>query len=82
MNARVTNVAMLRPGESGRVTELGCSGRLKWRLMDMGLVRGEVVVVEKVAPLGDPIEVTVKGYKLSLRGNEARNIFVERVEWT
>ena len=82
MNVQVMNVAMLRPGESGRVTELACSGRLKWRLMDMGLIKGEVVVVEKVAPLGDPIEVTVKSYKLSLRGKEAQNIFVERVEWT
>jgi Fe2+ transport system protein FeoA len=72
------NIAMLKPGESARVTELVCASSLRCRLMDMGLVRGELVVVEKVAPLGDPIEVIVKGYRLSLRIKEARSICVER----
>jgi ferrous iron transport protein A len=45
--------------------------------MDMGILVGEEIKVEKVAPLGDPIEVTVKNYKLSLRKKEARNILVE-----
>jgi ferrous iron transport protein A len=50
---------------------------MKRRLMDMGLVPGEVVKVLKVAPLGDPIEVTVKSYSLSLRKKEAEGIAVE-----
>jgi ferrous iron transport protein A len=50
---------------------------MKRRLMDMGLLVGEVVKVEKVAPLGDPIEVTIKNYNLSLRKKEAQGIGVE-----
>lgn len=49
------------------------------KLMEMGCVPGELVKVEKIAPLGDPISITVAGYNLSLRLNEAENIFVEEV---
>jgi ferrous iron transport protein A len=49
------------------------------KLMEMGCVPGEVVKVEQVAPLGDPIAITVSGYNLSLRLDEARNIFVEEI---
>ena len=51
-------------------------GALKRRIMDMGLTKGTEVYVRKVAPLGDPIEVTVRGYELSLRKSEAGNILV------
>ncbi|MFA5801484.1 MAG: ferrous iron transport protein A [Thermoleophilia bacterium] len=71
------NLAILRPGEKGKITKIDVSGPLKRRLMDMGVLVGEEVKVEKVAPLGDPIEVTVKSYKLSLRKKEAKNILVE-----
>ncbi len=71
------NLAMLRPGEKGRITGMGASGALRRRLMDMGVLVGEVVTVEKVAPLGDPIEVNVKRYNLSLRKKEAEGIAVE-----
>ncbi len=71
------NLAMLRPGEEGRVVQIGAIGPLRRRLMDMGVLVGEEVRVEKIAPLGDPIEVTIKGYKLSLRKREAEGILVE-----
>ncbi len=71
------NLAKLRPGEKGRITAIGAIGPLKRRLMDMGVLVGEEVRVEKVAPLGDPIEVTIKSYKLSLRKKEAEGIAVE-----
>ncbi len=71
------NLAMMRPGETGKITQIGAIGPMKRRLMDMGVLVGEVVKVEKVAPLGDPIEITVKAYKLSLRKSEAEGIAVE-----
>ena len=71
------NLSMLKPGESGKITKIGAIGPLKRRLMDMGVLVGEDVKVEKVAPLGDPLEVSVKNYKLSLRKKEAAGIAVE-----
>jgi ferrous iron transport protein A len=71
------NLAMLNPGDKGRITKMGAIGPLKRRLMDMGVLVGEVVKVEKVAPLGDPIEVTIKNYHLSLRKKEAEGIEME-----
>jgi ferrous iron transport protein A len=71
------NLAMLKPGEKGRITGIGAIGPVKRRLMDMGVLAGEEVVLKKVAPLGDPIEVDIKGYSLSLRKKEAEGIGVE-----
>lgn len=71
------NLSKLKPGEKGTITKMGATGPLKRRLMDMGVLVGEKVRVEKVAPLGDPIEVTVKNYHLSLRKKEAEEIAVE-----
>lgn len=71
------NLAKMKPGESARIAKIGVTGPLKRRLMDMGVLVGEEVKVEKVAPLGDPIEVTIKNYKLSLRKKEAEGIAVE-----
>ena len=73
------NLAMLKPGETGKITKMGAIGPLKRRLMDMGILVGEEVKVGKVAPLGDPIEVTIKNYNLSLRKKEAEGISVEVV---
>lgn len=74
------NLAMLSPGQQGRIIKLESSiGPVRRRLMDMGVIPGELVRVEKVAPMGDPIEVTVKGYNLSLRKGEARGIEIEVV---
>ncbi|RJQ41206.1 MAG: ferrous iron transport protein A [Nitrospiraceae bacterium] len=71
------NLAMLKPGERGKITSMGAIGSLKRRLMDMGVLVGEDIKVEKIAPLGDPIEVTIKNYNLSLRKKEAQGIEVE-----
>jgi ferrous iron transport protein A len=73
-------LAKLKPGESGRITAIGAIGPLKRRLMDMGVLVGEIVKVVKVAPLGDPLEITVKSYQLSLRKQEAEGIAVEVVK--
>ncbi len=73
------NLAMLQPGQTGQITKIGSLGPMKRRLMDMGVLVGEVVRVEKIAPLGDPMEITVKAYKLSLRKREAEGISVEVV---
>ncbi len=71
------NLAMLKPGEKGKIKKIGAMGPLKRRLMDMGVLIGEDVKVEKIAPLGDPIEVTIKNYHLSLRKKEAEGIDIE-----
>lgn len=65
-----------RPGETVRVEKLTGEGALKRRIMDMGLTKGTEVKVRKVAPLGDPVEITVRGYELSIRKSEAENIVV------
>jgi len=64
-------------GSSAKVVKLEGEGPLRRRIMDMGVTRGVEVAVRKVAPLGDPIEVTVRGYELSLRKSEAEQIIVE-----
>ncbi|HAK88139.1 MAG: iron transporter FeoA [Nitrospirae bacterium GWC2_46_6] len=74
------NLAMLKPGETGKIVKMGAIGPLKRRLMDMGVLVGEKVKVEKVAPLGDPLEVTIKNYNLSLRKKEAEGIEVEVIK--
>jgi len=67
----------LKPGEKGRIVKVAGAGGVHRRLLDMGLVSGSEVEVERVAPLGDPIEIKIKGYHLSLRKEEASNIQVE-----
>lgn len=64
-------------GENVKVVKLHGEGAVKRRIMDMGLTKGVEVYVRKVAPLGDPVEVTVRGYELSLRKEDAGMIEVE-----
>ena len=64
-------------GDTVRVVKLHGEGAVKRRIMDMGLTKGVDVQVRKVAPLGDPIEVTVRGYELSIRKADAEMIEVE-----
>ncbi|MCM1256971.1 MAG: ferrous iron transport protein A [Roseburia sp.] len=64
-------------GETVKVRKLSGSGPVKRRIMDMGITKGVEVFVRKVAPLGDPVEVTVRGYELSLRKADAEMIEVE-----
>ncbi len=69
---RQTNI-----GDTVKVVKLHGEGAVKRRIMDMGLTKGVEVQIRKVAPLGDPIEVTVRGYELSLRKADAEMIEVE-----
>ena len=64
-------------GESARVVKIHGEGAIKRRIMDMGITKGIEIYVRKVAPLGDPIEITVRGYELSLRKADAESIEVE-----
>ena len=64
----------LKPGDQGKVVSLGEKGPLRRRIMEMGVTPGTPIKVVKVAPLGDPIEVNLRGYELSLRKEEARQI--------
>ncbi len=66
-------------GSTVRVVKLHGEGAVKRRIMDMGLTKGVEVQIRKVAPLGDPIEVTVRGYELSLRKADAEMIEIEAV---
>jgi ferrous iron transport protein A len=66
----------VKPGETVSVTNFLGTGALRRRLMDMGITKGATIFVRKVAPLGDPIEISIRGYELSLRKSEAGNIEV------
>lgn len=64
-------------GETVRVVKLHGEGAVKRRIMDMGITKGIEIIVRKVAPLGDPVEVTVRGYELSLRKADAEMIEID-----
>jgi ferrous iron transport protein A len=72
----------LEPTGKGRIIRVGGRKRIRRRLLDMGIVAGAEVEVQRVAPLGDPVEIKVKGYDLALRKEEAENIQVELDEGT
>ena len=69
----------LNPGQQGVVISIGEKGPMRRRLMDMGVTPGTSIKVVKVAPLGDPIEINIRGYELSLRKDEADQIQVELI---
>ena len=71
----------LSVGHSGVITQVGGEGILRCRLLDMGLTPRTCVTLRKVAPMGDPIEIRVRGYELTLRVEDAQKITVEAVEW-
>ncbi|MEG0391310.1 MAG: FeoA family protein [Anaerovoracaceae bacterium] len=66
----------LKPGESAKVLKLHGDSLIRRRIMDMGLTKGTQVTIRKVAPLGDPIEINLRGYELSIRKSEAELIEV------
>lgn len=70
----------LAPGQSGRIQRIDAQPATRQRLQEMGLIRGTPVQFVRVAPLGDPIEIRVRGYHLSLRRQEADSVLVERSE--
>lgn len=67
----------VKPGETVKVSRISGEGALKRRIMDMGVTKGVEIYVRKVAPLGDPVEVTVRGYELSVRKEDAEMIEVQ-----
>jgi len=67
----------VKVGETAKVVKLHGEGAVKRRIMDMGITRGTEIFVRKVAPLGDPVEVNVRGYELSIRKADAEMIEVE-----
>ncbi len=77
ISSTIKTLKRAKVGERVKVTKVAGEGALRQRILDMGLTRGAEVEVRKVAPLGDPIEVTVRGYELSLRKQEAACIIVE-----
>jgi len=72
------NLNQLKPGESGIIDAVGGEGALRRRLLDMGLTPGTRVLVRKVAPFGDPLELFLRGYELTLRGDDARIIKMQK----
>ena len=69
----------VKPGETVRVIKLNGNGVVKRRIMDMGITKGVEIYVRKVAPLGDPVEISVRGYELSLRKADADMVAVEEL---
>lgn len=67
----------LKPTESGRVVSISGSGQLKHRLVAMGVTPGAWLIVRKFAPLGDPMEINIRNYALSIRRHDARSIMVD-----
>ena len=67
----------MKPGESAIIRTVGGEGALRLRLLDMGLIPHTAVKLEKVAPMGDPIEIMLRGYELTLRVDDAKQIEVE-----
>lgn len=70
----------LKIGQKAKIVSINTRGLIKRRLMDMGLIAGTVIEIEKIAPLGDPIDIVIKNYHLSLRKTEAETIVVEEVK--
>ena len=75
----MTTLRELTPGEHGRIISVGGEGQLRQHFLDMGMIPGAVVSVVKYAPMGDPVELIVQGYKLTLRLADAEQIEVEQL---
>lgn len=72
-----TTLDMLKPGERGTIQNIRSSApRVRQRLLEMGLTKGTVIEVIRFAPMGDPMEISVRGYRLSLRRVEAESVFL------
>ncbi|MDD6640582.1 MAG: FeoA family protein [Erysipelotrichaceae bacterium] len=73
----MTTLREVKVGDNVKVTKINGTGAVKRRIMDMGITKGVEIEVRRVAPLGDPIELTVRGYQLSIRKADAQMIEVE-----
>jgi len=69
----------LKIGQKGIISEVGGEGALRLRLLDMGLIPGTQVQLQKIAPMGDPIQISVRGYDLTIRLEDARRIVLREV---
>jgi ferrous iron transport protein A len=76
----IRSLKELEPMEKGRIIKVSGQGEIKRRLLDMGVVNGATVELLRIAPLGDPVQIKVKGYDLALRREEAGNIQIELTE--
>ena len=76
----MSNLSELEIGKKGIVIKVGGEGALRRRLLDMGITPNTLVMVRKVAPLGDPIEISLRGYGLAIRQDDARKIEVEELD--
>ncbi|MGI6258171.1 MAG: FeoA family protein [Anaerovoracaceae bacterium] len=74
------NLDQLRPGKTGRIVSVYGKGATRRRYLDLGLTPNTLVLVRKVAPLGDPMEIALRGFELTLRKEEAKNIEVEEID--
>ena len=73
----VKALSEMKVGERGRISKVGGSGQVHRRILDMGVLPPATVEVERIAPMGDPIWIRLRGYQLSLRKEEASNVHVE-----
>jgi Fe2+ transport system protein FeoA len=71
-----TQLHLLRPGQKATIIRIGGTSALRRRFVEMGIVKGETILIERHAPLGDPVEYFIKGYHLALRKEEAAHIEV------
>ena len=70
----------LKPGQSGIVLKIECDDMLRRRIVDMGITPGTHIIMKRIAPFGDPIQINVRGYDLSIRKSEAKNIKIKLKE--
>jgi Fe2+ transport system protein FeoA len=77
---KIDTAADLAPGEKASIVKISGKTHLKRKLLDMGVVAGSVIGMVRRAPLGDPIDIKIKGYHLSLRKSEARHITIKRIK--
>ncbi|MBR5057754.1 MAG: ferrous iron transport protein A, partial [Clostridiales bacterium] len=74
------NLAELKPGQHASILKVGGEGALRQHFLDMGVIPGATLKVEKLAPMGDPMELRIHGYELTLRIDDARLIEIEKIE--
>ena len=70
------SLSQVKPGDKGKISKIGGNRKYRKRLLDLGLTRGVLIEIIRNAPLGDPVEINVRTYKLSLRKNEAKDIYI------
>lgn len=72
------DLEQLKPGEAGTVLSIGGKGAVRRRLIDMGITPGANVIMRKAAPFGDPLQINIRGYELSIRKSEAKQVIIDK----